>query len=411
MSTNHDLFEEKGEPKRFRTEVLPLTSLPPYGCVTRHHFFHHQNDSRIKMGSDESHLNISVGSDGQSRETVSTNHDLFEEKGEPKRYRTEVLPLTSLSPYGCVTRHHFFHHQNDSRIKMGSDESHLNISVGSDGQSRETVSTNHDLFEEKGEPKRYRTEVLPLTSLPPYRCVTRHHFFHHQNDSRIKMGSDESHLNISVGSDGQSRETASTNHNLFEQKGEPKRYRTEVLPLTSLPPYRCVTRHHFFHHQNDSRIKMGSDESHLNISVGSDGQSRETASTNHNLFEQKGEPKRYRTEVLPLTSLPPYRCVTRHHFFHHQNDSRIKMGSDESHLNISVGSDGQSRETASTNHNLFEQKGEPKRYRTEVLPLTSLSPYGCVTRHHFFVLAIFARRWRSRRRSRSRSRRRRRRRK
>ena len=28
---------------------------------------------------------------------------------------------------------------------------------------------------------------------------------------------------------------------------------------------------------------------------------------NHNLFEEKGEPKRYRTEVLPLTSLPPYR--------------------------------------------------------------------------------------------------------
>ena len=31
--------------------------------------------------------------------TVSTNHNLFEEKGEPKRYRTEVLPLTSLKPY------------------------------------------------------------------------------------------------------------------------------------------------------------------------------------------------------------------------------------------------------------------------------------------------------------------------
>ena len=28
MSTNHNLFEEKGEPKRYRTEVLPLTSLP-----------------------------------------------------------------------------------------------------------------------------------------------------------------------------------------------------------------------------------------------------------------------------------------------------------------------------------------------------------------------------------------------
>ena len=26
-----------------------------------------------------------------------------------------------------------------------------------------------------------------------------------------------------------------------------------------------------------------------------------------NLFEKKGEPKRYRTEVLPLTSLTPYR--------------------------------------------------------------------------------------------------------
>ena len=59
---------------------------------------HHQNDSCIKMGSDESHFNVSVGSDGQSHKTVSTNHNLSEEKGEPKRYRTEVLPLTSLTP-------------------------------------------------------------------------------------------------------------------------------------------------------------------------------------------------------------------------------------------------------------------------------------------------------------------------
>ena len=60
---------------------------------------HHQNDSCIKMGSDESQFNVSVGSAGQSHKTVSTNHNLFEEKGEPKRYRTEVLPLTSLTPY------------------------------------------------------------------------------------------------------------------------------------------------------------------------------------------------------------------------------------------------------------------------------------------------------------------------
>ena len=57
---------------------------------------HHQNDFCIKVGSDESHLNVSVGSEGQSHKTMSTD---FEEKGEPKRYRTEVLPLTSLTPY------------------------------------------------------------------------------------------------------------------------------------------------------------------------------------------------------------------------------------------------------------------------------------------------------------------------
>ena len=46
-------------------------------------YCHHQKDFCIKMGSDESHLNVSVGSDGQSHRTVSTSHNLFEEKGEP----------------------------------------------------------------------------------------------------------------------------------------------------------------------------------------------------------------------------------------------------------------------------------------------------------------------------------------
>ena len=63
------------------------------------------------------------------------------------------------------------HHQNDSCIKMGSDESDFNVSVGSDGQSHRTVSTNHNLFEEKREPKRYRTEILPITSLTPHRAL------------------------------------------------------------------------------------------------------------------------------------------------------------------------------------------------------------------------------------------------
>ena len=57
---------------------------------------HHQNVSCIKVGSDESPFNVSVGNDGQRHKTVSTNHNLYEEKGEPQRYRTEVLSLTSL---------------------------------------------------------------------------------------------------------------------------------------------------------------------------------------------------------------------------------------------------------------------------------------------------------------------------
>ena len=53
----------------------------------------HQNDSCIKMGSDESHFTVSVGSDGQNHRTVSTNHNLFEEKGEPKRYEPRSFRL------------------------------------------------------------------------------------------------------------------------------------------------------------------------------------------------------------------------------------------------------------------------------------------------------------------------------
>ena len=41
------------------------------------------------------------------------------------------------------------HHQNDSCIKMGSDENPFNLLVGSDGQSHKRMSTNHNLFEEK----------------------------------------------------------------------------------------------------------------------------------------------------------------------------------------------------------------------------------------------------------------------
>ena len=69
------------------------------GRLYTYRYCHHQDDSCIKMGSDESRFNVSVGSDGQSHRTVSTNHNLSVEKGEPKRYRTEVPLLTSLTPY------------------------------------------------------------------------------------------------------------------------------------------------------------------------------------------------------------------------------------------------------------------------------------------------------------------------
>ena len=67
------------------------------------------------------------------------------------------IPITTLSPS-----------RNDSCIMMGSDESHFNVSlIVSDKVTRQCPQTT--TFEEKGEPKRIRTEVLPLTSLTPYR--------------------------------------------------------------------------------------------------------------------------------------------------------------------------------------------------------------------------------------------------
>ena len=58
----------------------------------------HQNDSCIKMGSDESHFNVSlIVRDKVTRQSPQTT--TFEEKGEPKRIRTEVPLFTSLTPY------------------------------------------------------------------------------------------------------------------------------------------------------------------------------------------------------------------------------------------------------------------------------------------------------------------------
>ena len=52
---------------------------------------HHQNDSCIEMGSDESHFNVLLTvRDKVTRQCPQTT--TFEEKGEPKRIRTSLTP-------------------------------------------------------------------------------------------------------------------------------------------------------------------------------------------------------------------------------------------------------------------------------------------------------------------------------
>ena len=59
---------------------------------------HHQNDSCIKVGSDESHFTVSsIVRDKVTKQRPQTK--TFEEKGESKRIRTEIPLLTSLTPY------------------------------------------------------------------------------------------------------------------------------------------------------------------------------------------------------------------------------------------------------------------------------------------------------------------------
>ena len=59
---------------------------------------HHQNDFCIKVGSNESHFNVSlIVRDKVTRQCPQTT--IFKVKGEPKRIRTEIPLLTSLTPY------------------------------------------------------------------------------------------------------------------------------------------------------------------------------------------------------------------------------------------------------------------------------------------------------------------------
>jgi len=60
---------------------------------------HHQNDFCNKVGSNESHFNVSLVIVRDKVTRQCPQNTIFEEKGEPKQIRTEVPLLTSLMPY------------------------------------------------------------------------------------------------------------------------------------------------------------------------------------------------------------------------------------------------------------------------------------------------------------------------
>ena len=69
---------------------------------------HHQNDFCITMGSDESHFNVSLTvRDKVTRHCPQTT--TFEEKGKPKRIRTEVSLLTRGTLFGNRPVHRTLH--------------------------------------------------------------------------------------------------------------------------------------------------------------------------------------------------------------------------------------------------------------------------------------------------------------
>ena len=81
-------------------EILAWTEIPGGGGRGRLYLTlhcHHQNHSCFQMDSDERRLNVSfIVRDKVTRQCPQTT---FQEKGEPKRNRTEVLLLTKTLKY------------------------------------------------------------------------------------------------------------------------------------------------------------------------------------------------------------------------------------------------------------------------------------------------------------------------
>ena len=95
-------------------------------CLSLH--CHHQNDSCIKMGRDESHFNVSVGSDGQSHKTVHKPQPFWRERRteavsnrSPSAYQPNALPLARWRPW------HFYSMMSYLGVPPNSDKRHGQI--------------------------------------------------------------------------------------------------------------------------------------------------------------------------------------------------------------------------------------------------------------------------------------------
>ena len=78
---------------------------------------------------------------------------------------------------------------------MGSDESHFNVSlIVRDKVTRPCPQTTP--FEEKGEPKRYRTKVLPLTSLPAVPLGQTNSTFVSWSDNGLSEDKSQRHTHV-----------------------------------------------------------------------------------------------------------------------------------------------------------------------------------------------------------------------
>ena len=103
----------------------------------------------------------------KQRELVSVWLTLFNAELSPKRYWRGPRSQ-EVGGRGRLYLSLHCHHQNDPCIKMGSDESRFNVSlIVRDNVTRKGPQTT--TYEERGEWKRNRTEILLFTRLTPYR--------------------------------------------------------------------------------------------------------------------------------------------------------------------------------------------------------------------------------------------------